>query len=114
MQKIILEELKERFGHSKKTTISGKAALLASNLRLIQLVEMGASTSKYRKSKQGGKIAMKNIAEELNFPTALVSLRHQAVHESRDGAMHSNGIIIYAFTRLQDFLNGNYWQPIEF
>lgn len=51
-----------------------------SNLRLIQLVEMGASTSKYRKSKQGGKIAMKNIAEELGFPKALVSLRHQAVH----------------------------------
>ena len=37
---------------------------------------MGASTSKYRKSKQGGKIAMKNIAEELGFPQALVSLRH--------------------------------------
>lgn len=74
-------------------------------MRLIQLVEMGASTSKYRKTKQGGKIAMKNIAEELNFPTALVSLRHQAVHESRDGGMHSGGIIIYAFTRLQEFLN---------
>ena len=81
-----------------------KSELLASNLRLIQLVEMGASTSKYRKSKQGGKLAMKNIAEELNFPTALVQLRHQAVHESRDGGMHSSGIIVYAFTRLQEFL----------
>jgi hypothetical protein len=40
------------------------------------LVEMGASTSKYRKSKQGGKLAMKNIAEELNFPKTLVTLRH--------------------------------------
>lgn len=29
---------------------------------------MGASTSKYRKSKQGGKLAMKNIAEEMGFP----------------------------------------------
>jgi hypothetical protein len=37
---------------------------------------MGASTSKYRKSKLGGKIAMKNIAEELNFPKTLVTLRH--------------------------------------
>ena len=52
------------------------AQIETSNLRLIQLVEMGASTSKYRKSKQGGKIAMKNIAEELGFPKSLVSLRH--------------------------------------
>ena len=49
---------------------------LASNLRLIQLVEMGASTSKYRKSKSGGKLTMKVVADELNFPKALVSLRH--------------------------------------
>lgn len=40
------------------------------------MVEMGASTSKYRKSKSGGKLAMKHIAEEMNFPKALVSLRH--------------------------------------
>ena len=57
---------------------------------------------------------MKNIAEELNFPTALVSLRHQAVHESRDGGMHSRGILVYAFSRMQAFLHANYWQPIEF
>ena len=55
-----------------ETLVGKKQGLLASNLRLIQLVEMGASTSKYRKSKQGGKLAMKSIAEELNFPTALV------------------------------------------
>ena len=74
MQKIILEEFKGIIlGEDPR---SSKAQLLSSNLRLIQLVEMGASTSKFRKSKQGGKIAMKNIAEELNFPTALVSLRH--------------------------------------
>lgn len=53
-----------------------ECSLETSNFRLIQLVEMGASTSKYRKSKQGGKIAMKNIAEELGFPKSLVSLRH--------------------------------------
>ena len=28
--------------------------------------------------------------------------------------MHSHGVIVYAFTRLQDFLLQNYWQPIEF
>ena len=40
----------------------------SSNFRLIQLVEMGASTSKYRKSKQGGKLAMTSVAEEMGFP----------------------------------------------
>ena len=55
---------------------------------------------------------MKNVAEELGFPTALVSLRHQAVHESRDGGMHSRGILIYAFSRMQSFLITNYWQPV--
>ena len=79
---------------------------------MIQLVEMGASTSKYRKSKQGGKLAMKNIAEELNFPKSLVSLRHQAVHESRDGSMHSRGMLKYAFELVQQFLIDNYWKPI--
>jgi len=43
---------------------------------------MGATTSKYKKSKKGGKLAMKDVAEELNFPTELVALRHQVVHES--------------------------------
>jgi len=28
--------------------------------------------------------------------------------------MHSRGILLYAFTKLQDFLNQNYWGPIEF
>ena len=72
---------------------------------------MGASTSKYRKSKLGGKLAMKIIAEELNFPKSLVSLRHQAVHESRDGSMHSKGVLKYAFNLVQKFLNDNYWLP---
>jgi hypothetical protein len=56
MQQLLLKEL---------TT---KSTLETSNFRLIQLVEMGASTSKYRKSKQGGKVAMKNVAEEMGFP----------------------------------------------
>lgn len=87
--------------------------LAGSNLRLIQLVEMGASSSKYRKSKSGGKLAMKNIAEEMNFPKALVTLRHQAVHECRDGSMHSNGVLKFAFQKISDFLYSNYWQPVH-
>ena len=68
MQKILFQD---KIAVQKK-----EEGLLSSNLRLIQLVEMGASTSKYRKSKSGGRLAMKNIAEELNFPKSLVSLRH--------------------------------------
>lgn len=56
--------------------------MMALNFRLIQLVELGAKTAEYKKSKQGGKLAMKNVAEELGFPTFLVQLRHQAVHEN--------------------------------
>jgi hypothetical protein len=61
---------------------------------------MGASTSKYRKSKQGGKLIMKNVAEEMGFPQDLVSLRHQAVHKSRDGTLLSLGVIEYAMKEL--------------
>ena len=43
---------------------------------------------------------MKNIAEEMNFPKSLVSLRHQAVHESRDGGMHSRGMLKHAFKQI--------------
>jgi hypothetical protein len=46
------------------------------NYRLIQLVEIGAKSIKYRKSNTGKKLAMKNVAEELGFPTFLVNLRH--------------------------------------
>jgi hypothetical protein len=85
MQKILLQD--------RIATGDSLEATLARNLRLIQLVEMGASTSKYRKSKSGGKLTMKYVAEEMNFPKALVSLRHQAVHESRNGNMHSDGVL---------------------
>jgi len=40
---------------------------------------------------------MKNIAEEMGFPQALVSLRHQAVHKSRDGSLLSEGVCKWAF-----------------
>ena len=63
---------------------------------------MGASTSKYRKQKSSNgnesRLAMKNIAEEMNFPKELVTLRHQAVHECRDGSMHGAAILKYAFS----------------
>lgn len=57
---------------------------------------------------------MKNIAEEMGFPQALVSLRHQAVHKGRDGSMHSKGVIQFAFKEIQKFLNEQYWDPIRF
>jgi hypothetical protein len=33
---------------------------------------MGAKSVEYKKSKKGGKLAMKHVAEELGFPTFLV------------------------------------------
>lgn len=54
---------------------------LALTYRLVQMVELGSSTCKYRQSKLGGKMAMKHVAEELGFPAFLVQLRHQAIHE---------------------------------
>lgn len=35
----------------------------SSKFRLIQLVELAAKTAAYKKSKQGGKLAMRDIAE---------------------------------------------------
>lgn len=56
---------------------------------------------------------MKNIAEELGFPKTLVTLRHQAVHECRDGSMHGAGVLQFAFNLLQQFLDENYWDVVE-
>ena len=56
---------------------------------------------------------MKNIAEELGFPKALVSLRHQAVHQCRDGSLHSRGMLKFAFNEIQRFVDEQYWQPIR-
>ncbi len=49
---------------------------MALNFRLIQLIELGAKTAEYKKSKQGGKLSMKSVAAELGFPTFLIQLRH--------------------------------------
>ena len=84
MQKLLLVQTLSLERVNKKHNIDGIEKddnLMALNFRLIQLVELGAKTAEYRKSKQGGKLAMKNVAQELGFPTFLVQLRHQAVHE---------------------------------
>ena len=71
---------------------------MALNFRLIQLIEMGAKTAEYKKSKQGGKLSMKSVAAELGFPVFLVQLRHQTVHEQ--GTLLSNEVMVKAVTRL--------------
>ena len=55
---------------------------------------------------------MKNVVEEMGFPQDLVSLRHQAVHKSRDGTLLSPGVIEYAMKELQQFINDQYWEPL--
>ena len=40
------------------------------------MVEMGAKTVAYKKSKQGGKLAMRDVAEQQGLPAFLVQLRH--------------------------------------
>ena len=55
---------------------------------------------------------MKLIAEELNFPKALVSLRHQAVHENRSGRMLCEGVTRHGFALVQEYLMKNYWEPV--
>jgi hypothetical protein len=75
---------------------------------LVQLVELGAKTVAYKKSKQGGKLAMKDIAEQQGLPSFLVQLRHQAVHESQSITFE---IMRTALNRLQGFLFASYWHP---
>jgi hypothetical protein len=45
---------------------------MALNFRLIQIIELGAKTAEYKKSKQGGKLSMKSVATELGFPAFLI------------------------------------------
>ena len=77
-------------------------------------MEMGASTSKFRKSKLGAKLNMKHVASEVGFPQSLVTLRHQAVHESKNGQMHSRAMLKHAFNEIQTFLQTAYWDVIHF
>ena len=81
---------------------------MAQSYRLVQLVELGAKTVAYKKSKQGGKLAMKDVAEQQGLPSFLVQLRHQAVHESQSITFE---IMRTALNRLQGFLFASYWHP---
>ena len=45
-------------------------------------MELAAKTAAYKKSKLGGKLAMRDVAEQQGLPSFLVHLRHQAVHEA--------------------------------
>ena len=84
MQKLLLVQtlsMRRALLNEAEDYVASDDQIMALNFRLIHLVEMGAKTAEYKKSKQGGKLAMKNVAEELGFPSFLVQLRHQAVHE---------------------------------
>jgi hypothetical protein len=45
---------------------------MAASFRLVHLVELGAKTLAYKKSKQGGKLAMRDVAEQQGIPSFLV------------------------------------------
>eukprot|EP00347_Sterkiella_histriomuscorum_P012109 403369864 len=92
--------------HDSVTKDSNHQALI---FRLIQLVELGAKTNQYKKSKQGGKLAMKNVAEELGFPKFLVQMRHQAVHESSQVSLD---VIELGINKILNYLLDAYWTPI--
>ena len=112
MQKLLLIQtlsMRRALKNEDEDYISSDDQLMALNFRLIHLVEMGAKTAEYKKSKQGGKLAMKNVAEELGFPSFLVQLRHQAVHEH---GLIQPQIMKKAIKRLQGYLYEAYWSPI--
>ncbi len=112
MQKLLLIQtlsMRRALKNEDDDYISSDDQLMALNFRLIHLVEMGAKTAEYKKSKQGGKLAMKNVAEELGFPSFLVQLRHQAVHEH---GLIQPQIMKKAIKRLQGYLYEAYWSPI--
>jgi Las1-like len=80
IQKLLLIQMLSILRHKKMELdcdfVESDNNQMALTFRLIQMIEMGAKTAEYKKSKQGGKLSMKNIAEELGFPTFLVQLRH--------------------------------------
>ena len=79
------------------------------NFRILQLVELGAKTVEYKRSKQGGKLAMRDVALQLGFPTFLVQLRHEIVHE---GHQMNFEILEVAMKRLQGFIYQTFWSPL--
>lgn len=81
----------------------------SSKFRLIQLVELAAKTAAYKKSKQGGKLAMRDIAEQQGLPSFLVHLRHQAVHEAQSMTAE---LLQKGIKRMQHYLFESYWYPL--
>ena len=68
MQKLILiesvaQDRYQKAENGSRNILQRDERLMAANYRLIQLVELGAKTVAYKKSKQGGKLAMRDIAE---------------------------------------------------
>lgn len=84
MQKLIIIEILAtlRYKHARKDQLADDERNIASNFRLIQMVELGAKAASYKKTKSGAKLAMRDVAEQLGLPSFLVELRHQAVHEA--------------------------------
>ena len=75
MQKLLLVQtlsMRRALLNEAEDYVASDDQIMALNFRLIHLVEMGAKTAEYKKSKQGGKLAMKKVAEELGFPSFLV------------------------------------------
>ena len=75
MQKLLLVQtlsMRRALLNEAEDYVASDDQIMALNFRLIHLVEMGAKTAEYKKSKQGGKLAMKNVAEDLGFPSFLV------------------------------------------
>ncbi len=75
MQKLLLVQtlsMRRMLMSEGEDYVASDDQIMALNFRLIHLVEMGAKTAEYKKSKQGGKLAMKNVADELGFPSFLV------------------------------------------
>ena len=70
------------------------------------MVELAATTVAYKKSKQGNKLAMRDIAEQQGLPTFLVQLRHQAVHEQH---VLTRETLKLALKRMQAYLYASYW-----
>jgi hypothetical protein len=77
MQKLILQEvlsqLKFEEQNNNMQSKLEKQLLIEDRknsciFRLIRAVELGATTCAYKKSKKGGKIAMKDIAEQQGMP----------------------------------------------
>ena len=67
---------------------------MSSAFRLVQLIELAAKSAAYKKTKAGGKLAMRDVAEQQGLPQFLVQMRHQAVHESHTITFETMAIAI--------------------